>query len=182
MNHVKADTTQPEHDDIIARLHFGCVNDRADACCNAAAYVTDFVEWCVFPDLCQGDFWHHRVLRKGRRSHVVIDGVLAHAEARCAIWHDTPTLGFAYRLAEIGLARRAVFAFATFRCVKWDHVIAFFQRRYTWTNVDNNSRALMTENGWENTLWICARQSELIRMADARSLHFDKDLAFLRTV
>ena len=50
------------------------------------------------------------------------------------------------------------------------------------SDLDDDTRPLMTENRREGTFRVIARQRERIRVADAGGLHLDQDLAVFRSV
>jgi hypothetical protein len=56
-------------------------------------------------------------------------------------------------------------------------VIAFAKRRHARPNVDDNTRAFMTENGGKQSFRIGARASEFIGVADAGRLDLDEHFA-----
>ena len=77
LDDVEADAAQAEHDDVVAGLDLGGVDDRTDAGGDAAADVADLVERGVLADLGQRDLGHHGELGEGRRAHVVAHGLAA---------------------------------------------------------------------------------------------------------
>ncbi len=117
LNDIETDASQPEYDDVGTRLHLSSVDDRTDAGGHAASDVADLVERRVLPNLGHGDFGHDAVVGEGRSAHVVIQLLTADTETACAVGHDALALGFANGLAQVGLARKAVFALPTFGCV-----------------------------------------------------------------
>ncbi len=87
-----------------------------------------------------------------------------------------------YRLAQIGLARHAVFALAAFGHVERNHVIALLQALHARPDVDHDARAFVAENGREQAFRIGAGERELVGMADAGRLDLDQDLARFRSI
>ena len=77
---------------------------------------------------------------------------------------------------------QAVFAFAAFRGVKRDHVIAHFKRGDTGTNFDNHTCALVAQNGRKRAFRVGTRQGEIVGVAQAGCLDFHQNLALLRAV
>src|SRR5579875_571555 len=73
LDHVEADSAQPEHNYPIANLDLGGVDHGADSGGDAAADVADFVERGVLAHPRQGDFRDYRVIGEGRRAHVMMD-------------------------------------------------------------------------------------------------------------
>ena len=67
-------------------------------------------------------------------------------EAAAAVRHDTGTLGFANTLTEIGFVIEAVFAFAAFRGVERDYVVANRNGSHTGTDFAHNACTFVTED------------------------------------
>ena len=128
LHDVEADAAQAEDDDVGAGLDLGREDDRADAGGDAAADVADLVEGRVLADLGDRDLRQHRVLRKGRAAHVVVDRLLADAEAAGAVGHEALALRRANGGAQVGLAAEARFALAALGRVERDDVVALARR------------------------------------------------------
>src|SRR5262249_11758268 len=101
-------------------------------------------------------------------------------ETARAVRHDAPALRRGDRGAEIGLARETGFALPAFRRVERNDVVAFCDARNARSDIDHDARAFMTEDRWQQTLRVRARTRELVGVADARGLDFDKHLAGAR--
>ena len=180
LNHVEADAAEAEDDGIRARLDLGRVDHGADAGRHAAADIADRVEGRVFPDLGKGDLGHDRVIGEGRGAHIVEDLLAAGGEPAGAVGHQTLALRDADFLAEIGLAGGAIFAFAAFRRVERDDVIARLQRGDARPAFDNDPGAFMAENGGKDALRVGARKRELVGVANAGRLDLDQAFPLAR--
>ena len=112
----------------LSRLHFGGVDDGADAGGDAAADIADLVEGRVVAHFGQRDFGQDGVIREGGAAHVVMHHLALVGEARGAVGHQALALGGADFLAEIGLGIEAIFAFAAFRRVERNDVVALRAR------------------------------------------------------
>src|ERR1700682_5471323 len=182
LNDVEADAAKPEHDHVCARCDLGGVDHRADACRHAAADVATFVEWRVFANLCDGYFRQHGKVRESRAAHVVEDWFALVAEARCAIGHQPLALRRADRGAKIVLLAYTAFAFAGFRRVKRDHVIAWLHRSSACSHLANDPGALMTEYRGKDSFAVEAVKCVGVGVTDAGRLYLDKDFTGLRAV
>ncbi len=182
LDDVEADAAEPEHDRGRADLDLGGVDDGADAGRDPAADVADLVEGRGRIDLGHGDFRQHGEIGEGRTAHVVEDRLLADGEAARAVGHQALPLGGADRRAEIGLAGQARGTLPAFGRVERDDVIALGDARDALADVDDDSRPLVTENGWEQSLGIGARQGEIVGVADAARLDLDENLALARAI
>src|SRR5882672_1535458 len=179
LDHVQADAAETEHHDARAWLDPRRVDDGADARRDAAADVADLLERRVLADLRDRDFRQHREVRERRATHVVMDLLAADGKAARAVRHHALALRRADRGAEIGLAREAGFALAAFRRVERNDVIALLYRCDAGPDVNNNTRAFMTEDHRKESFRVRARAREFIRVADAGRL--DLDQHFTRT-
>ncbi len=150
--HVEADAAETEDDRGRADLDLGRVDDGADAGGDAAADVADLVEGRVRIDLGDGDLRQNREVGEGRAAHVVVDLVLADREARRAVRHQALALGGANRGAEVGLARQAGRAFAAFRRIERNDVIALLDRGDARADIDDDAGTLMAEDRRETGL------------------------------
>ena len=182
LDHVEADAAEPEHHAVRARVDFRRVDHGADAGGHAAADVTDLVERRVLADFRHRDLRQHGEIGEGRRTHVVMDLAALEREARGSVRHHARALGRADLLAQVGLAREAVFALAAFRRVERDHVVARFERTHTRADLDHDAGALVTEDRREQALRVLAREGELVGMADAGRLDLDHHFAGARSV
>ena len=180
LDHVEADAAQSKDDRRRSGLDLSRVDHGADAGGDAAADVADLVEGRVRVDLGDGDLGQHRIIGEGRAAHVVVDWLATDREARRAVRHDALALGRADRRAEIGLARQAGRAFAAFRRVERDDVVALLHRRHASPNVDHHAGALVAQNRREQALRIGTRKREVVGMADAGGLDLHQNLAGLR--
>ena len=150
LDHVEPDAAETEDDRPAADLGPGGVDHRADAGGHAAADVADLVEGGVLVNLCQRNLRQDRVIGEGGTAHVVMqDGAVVEAEARGAVGHHALALRGADRLAEIGLAREAVFAFAAFGGVERDHVVAGHDALHALADLEHDARALVAEDRGE---------------------------------
>src|SRR4051794_26723536 len=55
LNHIEANATETEHDDVRARFNFRGIDHRADSCGHAATDVADLVEGSILTNLCERD-------------------------------------------------------------------------------------------------------------------------------
>ena len=183
LDDVETDAAQAEHHHVRPRLHLRGVDHRADTGGYAAADVANLVERRVLADLCQGDLRKHRVIREGRRAHVVVDDpVLAERKPAGAVGHHALALGLANRLAQIGLAGGAVLALTALRRIQRDHVVALAKRRHARPHVDDDAGTLVAQNRREQAFRICAGQGERVGVADAGRLDLDQHFAGPRSV
>ena len=65
-------------------------------------------------------------------------------------------MGRADLLAEVGFWVEAIFAFPAFGCVERDDVVAGFEAGHARSDLQNDARAFMAEDGGEETFGICA--------------------------
>jgi predicted aminopeptidase len=96
---------------------------------DAAAQQADLLQRCVLADLRDRDLRQYRVLAEGGRPHVVVNRFAVQGESRRPVGHEAPALGYPYRLAQVGLARRAEVTLAALGCVKGDDVVSDSNRR-----------------------------------------------------
>ena len=101
-------------------------------------------------------------------------------KARGAIGHQALALGQADFLAQVGFGIQAIFAFAAFRRVKRNDMVALGERGHTLANLHHDARALMAHDGRKQAFGIGAGNGEFIGVADAGCLDFNQNLAFLR--
>src|SRR5690554_4252890 len=106
----QTDTTQTKDGDTGTRLDLGGIEYGTDSRGDTAAQQTDFFQGGFGLDLGQRHFRQYRVLRESRTTHVVVDRLALVGETAGAIGHQTFTLGFAHRAAQVGLAGFAEFA------------------------------------------------------------------------
>ena len=108
--------------------------------------------------------------------------ILADGKPGCAVGHQALALGFADRLAQVGLARKAIFALTAFRRVERDDVVALFQRLDPPAHLDDNACALVAEDSREQAFRVLAGTGELVGVADAGRFDLDQAFAFLRAL
>src|SRR5262249_4158219 len=182
LEHVETDTAEAEHDAVRARLDLGGVDHGADAGGHAAADVTNLVERRVRADFRHRDFGQHGEIGEGRRPHVVMNLAAFEREARRAVGHNARALSRADLLAQVGLAREAVFALPAFRRVERDPVIAWLERSHAGPDFAHDARPLVTQDRREQTFRVLARERELVGVANTGRLDLDHHLARARTV
>jgi len=61
LENIQADSTEPKNNDVSAGLHFGGVDHRTNAGCDATTDITDFFKRCVFAYFRERDFWQNRM-------------------------------------------------------------------------------------------------------------------------
>jgi hypothetical protein len=132
--------------------------------------------------LATANLGQHREVREGRAAHVVVQLVAVEREARSTVRHHALALRPTDCGAEVGLARQARRTLSAFGGVERDHVIAGFDRRDAWPDLDYDTGAFVTEDRRKKSLGIGARQCEFIGVADAGCLDLDHHLAGLRSV
>ena len=159
---------------------FGGVDDGADAGGDAAADVADLVERRVVADSRHRDFRQHGEIGEGRAAHIVVDLLPAEREARRAVGHDALALRGADRGAQIGLARQARRAGAAFRRVERDDVVALFDRGDARPDIDDDARALVTEDRRKQPFRVGAREGEFVGVANPGRLDLDQNFAGAR--
>jgi hypothetical protein len=147
-------------------FNLGRIEHRADAGGDAAAEQADLFQRRFLGDFGQRDFRQHGVFGESRAAHVVVDRLALIGKARRAVRHQALALGGAHRLAKIGLARQAEFAFAAFGGVQRNDVVAHRQRGHTFANRFDNAAAFVAEDGRENAFRIVAGQREGIGVAN----------------
>src|SRR4030095_15757516 len=109
--------------------------------------------------------------------HVVMDESATKRKAAGSGGHHPLALRRANGRAEIGLARQARLALATLGRVQRNDVIALLDARHAGSDVDDDTRALVTEDCRKQTLGIATRARELVGVTDAGGLDLDQDLA-----
>src|SRR5881396_1441241 len=87
LDHVQADSSQSEDDDVVAGLNLGGVDHRADARGDATADIADLVKWGVFAHLCYANLGEHRVVGKGGCAHVVVEHLVVKRKPACPVRH-----------------------------------------------------------------------------------------------
>ena len=182
LDHVEPDAAEPENDAFGAGLHFGSVEDRANAGRDAAADVADLVEGSVLADLGNRNLRKHREIREGGRAHVVVQLLAVEREARGAVGHDALSLRGADGRAQVGLAREARRALPAFRRVERNDVIVLFHACYARPDINDNACPLMAQNGRKEPFGVGAGQRELVGVADPGGLHLDQNLPGLWAV
>ena len=86
-------------------------------------------------------------------------------------------MGHPDRLAQVGLGVQTVFAFPTFRRVERDHVITRLQAGHAFANLQDNTRAFMTQDRRKQAFRVGTRQGEFIGVTNSGCLNFDQNLA-----
>ena len=99
------------------------------------------------------------------------------AEAAGSVGHQAATLRDADLLAEVCFPAEAIIAFAAFRRVKRDHVIAGLERCDACPYLAHDAGTFMAKDRRKHAFGIIARQGELVGVADAGCLQFDQHLA-----
>src|SRR5215831_3047622 len=179
LDDIQSDAPQAEHHDVCTGLDLGSIDHCTDPGGDAAADVADLVERRVLADLRDGDLREHRVIGERRTAHVVMHHVLADRKAAAAIGHQALALGGTDCGAQVGLTRQARFALPALRRVERDHVIPLLHRRDPWSDIDDDTGALVSEDDREQSLGIGARTCELIRVTYAARVDLDQHLARL---
>ena len=182
LDHVEANAAQAENDAFGAGLHFGSVEDSANACRDAATDIAHLVEGSVLADLGNRNLRKHREIRECGSAHVVVQLLAVEREARGAIGHDALSLRGADSRAQVGLAREARRALPAFRRVERNDVIVLFHACYARPDIDDNAGPLMAQNGRKEPFGVGAGQRELVGVADPGSLHLDQNLPGLWAV
>ena len=98
-----------------------------------------------------------------------------------AIGHHTPALGVANRAAQIGLAGQAELALPAFGRVKRNDVITRLEAGDAFSHFNDDPRAFMSHDGWEQPFRICARQRVCVGMTDAGRLDFNQTFTLARS-
>lgn len=100
-------------------------------------------------------------------------------KTRGAIGHQALALGRTDGLAQVGLAREAEFAFAAFRGVQRDHVIADRDRGHALADGFNHRATFVPQDRRENAFRVSPRQGVGIGMANAGRDHAQQHFAGL---
>ena len=179
MQDVKPDAAKAKDDCGGTHLNLCRVDDSAHARGNAAANVADLVKGRILPDLGQGYLRQHRIVREGRAAHIMVNGFALVGKPRGAIGHQALALRDADFLAQVGLWIEAIFAFAAFRRVERDDMVALLERGHPLANFHHNACALMAHDGGKQPFRISAGNGELIGVANTRCLDFHQNLALL---
>ena len=177
LHDVEADPAESEDDDVRTRFDLRGVDHRADAGRHAATDVTNLVERRVASNLRDRDLRQHRVVRERRTSHVVMQLRPADRETARSVGHHAVALRRANRRAQIRLPTQARFAAATLRRVERNDVITLFRRRDAGTDVDDDARALVSEDDGKESLRIGAGARELVRVTHAGRFDLDEHFA-----
>ena len=90
-------------------------------------------------------------------SPVVKYFLAAGTKAAAAVGHHTASLRLAHGLAEIGLAAETVLALPTLGHIEWNHVIARREAAHAGSDVDDDTRSLVSENRWKQAFRIGTR-------------------------
>ena len=157
LNNVQPNPAQAKDHRLGPRFDIGGVQHSADARCHPAADVANLVKRRIVAHLGKRNFWHNRVVGKGRTAHVVIDRrAIQHGKAAGAIRHQALALGRTNGGAEVGFARQARRAFAAFGRIKRNDVIAHFQRFHPRPHGNHHARPFMAQNGRKQPFGISA--------------------------
>ena len=183
LQHVEADAAQTKDNRPAADLDLGGVDHGTNARGDTTADVADLVEGRILAHLGQRNLGQDRMIGKGRAAHVMQDRcAIQHREPAGAIGHEALPLGRADLLAEVGFRVEAVFALAALGRVERNDVIARLQAGHTRAHLEHDTRALMPQNRRKRPLGIRPGQREIIRVAQARRLDLNQNLARLRTL
>ena len=156
LNDVEANAAEAKDNGSGTHFNLGRVDDGTDAGGDAAADIADLVEGGVGAHFGQGNFGQHRVVREGGTAHVVVDRLALVGKARGAIGHQALALGGADFLAQIGLGVQAILAFAAFRRVERNDMIALLQRFHACAHIHHNASAFMAHDGRKQAFGIGA--------------------------
>ena len=176
----QADAAETEDGHSRAFLNFGGVQNRADTGGHATAQQADLVQGCLPGDLRQGDFRQHGVLGESRATHVVVQRLALVGEAGGAIRHHTLALGCTNGATQVGFARGAELALATFSGIEGNDVVTDFQSGYAGADRFNNTATFMAKDSGKQALWVSARQGVSVGMAYTGGNDTHQDLALLR--
>jgi hypothetical protein len=127
LNHRQTDAAEAEYRDRRTWLDLGRIQHCADAGGDAATEQAHFVQRRGGIDLGQRDFRHHGVFGEGRATHVVKQRLTLAGKAAGVVGHVTGPHRGGDGLAQVGFRRTAIFAFAAFRDVERNDMIAGFQ-------------------------------------------------------
>ena len=73
LDYIETNSTKAEHGNRATGFYLGVKGYRAYACGNAAADITNFIEWGVRTNLGDGNFREHRVIGESGTAHVMKD-------------------------------------------------------------------------------------------------------------
>ncbi len=183
LHDVQTNAAEAKDDAVCPLLNLRRVHHRADAGGHAATDIADLVERRVLTDFRRCDLGHHRVVRKGRRAHVVQDRIAIQCrESARPIGHQALPLRRPDRLAKVRLWVQAVLTFPTFRGVQRDDMVARFQRFDARAAFDDDSGALMAKDRGEHAFGVSARKGKLVCVANAGRLDLNQNFALTRAV
>ena len=112
----------------------------------------------------------------------MMDLITAAREPAGAVRHHALALCCANRHAEIGLARKAIFALSAFGRVERDHMIPFRDTRHPAPDIGDDAGTLMPEDRRKEPFGIGPRQGELVGVADPGRLDLDQNFPVFRAV
>ncbi len=181
LHDVESNAAKTKNDHVVTRPNIGRIKDSTDTCGHAAADVTNLIEGRILTNLGERNLRNHGVIGKGARAHVMEDRFAVDRKTARAIGHEALALSRTNRLAEIGLARRAVAALATLGSVERNDVVAFLKTSYARADIDNHACTFVPQDCGKDAFWIVARKREGIGVADTSRFDFDQDFALLGT-
>lgn len=94
---------------------------------------------CFWINFCQRHFRDYGVFTECRTPHVVIKRLPIVRKTGGAVWHQAFTLGFANRNTEVSFARTTELTLAALCGVKRDHMVAWFDAGYAFTDFNHNA-------------------------------------------
>src|ERR1700719_243267 len=97
---------------------------------------------------------------------VMVQLLALERKPRSAIRQEALTLCRADGRAQIGLARETRRALAALGCVEGNDVIPLLHARNPRTDINHDAGTLLAKNGREQPFGVCARQRELVGVAD----------------
>ena len=182
LNHAQTDTAESEHGHRRACFHLGGMEHGTDPRGDSAAEQADFLQRRVPADFRHRDLGQYRVFGERRRTHEVQDLPAVAVEPTGSVRHQSLTLGGANGLTEIGLAGSTERAFAAFRGIQRDNVVAGLYAGDAFAHLLDYCAALVTEDRRECAFRVLAGQGVGIRVANTRCNDAYQHLARLRPV
>lgn len=92
------------------------------------------------------------------------EGFAVAGKAGSAVWHDAAALGGADLTAEVGLSGLAELTLLTLWGVKGNDVVSWLYGGDAGADGLDDAGSLVTENDWESSLWVLAREGVGILM------------------
>lgn len=133
---------------------------------------------CFWINFCQRHFRDYGVFTECRTPHVVIKRLPIVRKTGGAVWHQAFTLGFANRNTEVSFARTTELTLAALCGVKRDHMVAWFDAGYAFTDFNHNANPFVTENHREYTFRVIAGEGKCVGMANAGMGDFNQHFTF----